>query len=113
MTSSTRFATAFFATVLASNFVGTAAATEEGVQYRATTEQGDISMGGDAAMTARLTEQLAREPSLKGATINVQITDGVVHLSGTAVTPEQVQTAVQFANTVQGAKSVTNDIQVK
>ncbi len=34
-------------------------------------------------------------------------------LSGTAVTPEQVLTAVQFANTVQGAKSVTNDIQVK
>ena len=113
MKSINRYAILFFATLLAATFGGAAAADEEGTQYSATTPDGSGNYAEDAAMTARLKEQIFREPSLKSSNIEVTTTQGVVHLSGTAGSAAEVLTAVQFANSVAGAVSVTNDIRVQ
>jgi hyperosmotically inducible protein len=67
----------------------------------------------DAAITTRVTAQLAKDASLKNAGIRAQTTAGVVSLSGEV---QDLMTSAQaswIAWQVSGVKSVKNDLTVK
>jgi len=113
MNARNQFATAFLVTLLAAAVGGTATADQEGTQYSAAAPAGSGKYVDDAALNAEVKEQIFREPSLKATGIEVATAGGVVRLSGTASSADQVLSAVQMANSVAGVVSVTNDIQVK
>ena len=49
---------------------------------------------------------------LRDFTINVDVNNGVITLSGTVATPAQKSKAEQIANSVEGKKSVKNELKV-
>jgi osmotically-inducible protein OsmY len=53
------------------------------------------------------------EPSLKSAEINVETFKGVVQLSGFVSSQADINKAVAVARSVQGVKSVKNDMRLK
>lgn len=110
-----RFTVVIFTSLLAATFAGPTAADEEGTQYSGPAPAGSAlpTPADDTAITARVKDQIFNEPSLKSSGIEVETSHGVVRLSGFVGSEEQALTAVQFANTVAGVVSVTNDIQVK
>ena len=83
-----------------------AAATE-----RATKETAVVV--DDAAITTKVKSAVLAEPGLKSLQINVDTKDAVVTLSGTVDTPELKSRAVQIAQSVQGVKSVNDNLSVK
>lgn len=112
MTTLNRLSVLFFASLLAATYAGAAAADEAGTQYSGPAAAGS-RLYSDAGLTAEVKDQIFREPSLKSSGIEVDTSQGVVRLSGSVASPAQALTAVQFANSVAGVVSVTNDIQVK
>jgi hyperosmotically inducible protein len=66
----------------------------------------------DAAVTAKVKSALVAEPNLKSTTINVDTTAGVVTLKGTADSQDTRQKAEQIATTVEGVRSVRNELVV-
>ena len=60
----------------------------------------------DSEITARVRENLAGVESLKGATIGVKTTDGVVHLSGDLQSQDAVDRIKDLVAQVDGVKSV-------
>jgi len=56
---------------------------------------------------------LATTDDLRDSTINVDVENGVVTLSGTVATPAQKTKAAQVAKGVEGVKSVKNNLTVK
>jgi hyperosmotically inducible periplasmic protein len=67
----------------------------------------------DAAITTKVKSAVLAEPGLKSLQINVDTKDAVVTLSGTVDTPELKSRAVQIAQSVQGVKSVNDNLSVK
>jgi osmotically-inducible protein OsmY len=64
-------------------------------------------------VTTKVKSALVTEPDLKAGDINVETTNGVVTLQGTADSAENRQKAAQVASNVEGVKAVKNQIVVK
>lgn len=67
----------------------------------------------DTAITAKVKKDIFDEPTLKSAEINVETFKGVVQLSGFVSSQANVNTATSVAKSVNGVKSVKNDMRVK
>jgi len=67
----------------------------------------------DATLTTKVKSALVTEPGLKSGHIDVETTNGVVTLQGTADTAENRQKAAQVASNVEGVKAVKNQIVVR
>lgn len=90
-----------------------AAATERaGDKMAAMTEKAGDKID-DAAITAKVKTALMAEPGLKSLDINVDTRDNVVTLAGTVGTQELKQRASHVAQSVNGVKSVSDQLVVK
>jgi hyperosmotically inducible protein len=67
----------------------------------------------DSVITTKIKSLLASDDFLKSFNISVETFKGTVLLSGFVGSQEAVNTAGQIARSVQGVKSVTNDLIVK
>jgi hyperosmotically inducible protein len=66
----------------------------------------------DSQITAEVRQQIAAEPTLKGADIGVKTVDGVVTLSGTGSDPHAKCAAAAAAIRVQGVLTLDDDLKV-
>ena len=66
----------------------------------------------DATVTAKVKSALIAEPNLKAMSINVDTAAGIVTLRGTADSQETKQKAERLASTVEGVRSVKNELVV-
>ena len=98
-----RFATFFFAIVLAS-LLGCASTSKQ---------EGTGEYVDDTVLTAKVKAEIFNEPSLKSAEINVETFKGVVQLSGFVNSREDINKAAQVARGVKGVVSVKNDMRLK
>src|SRR5688500_1509037 len=67
----------------------------------------------DARTTAAIRGKLLKEPGLGSLSISVDTTDGLVTLSGTARSHEEVAKAVRLALETEGVRKVVSTLQVK
>lgn len=67
----------------------------------------------DAAITAKVKTKLLDDKEVGGLRINVETFKGVVQLSGFAKTADEKKRAEELTRTVNGVKSVKNDIVVR
>lgn len=67
----------------------------------------------DTAVTARVKTAIFNDGSLKSSEINVETYKGVVQLSGFVGTASDIQRAVQLTQSVNGVRSVRNDMRMK
>jgi osmotically-inducible protein OsmY len=67
----------------------------------------------DSAITARVKSELLADPDVSGLNVNVTTYQGQVQLSGYVTSEEQRAQAEQIARSVDGVKSVSNDLIVK
>jgi hyperosmotically inducible protein len=68
----------------------------------------------DSAITTKIKSKLATENVASMATIHVDTDkDGVVWMSGTAKTQQDIDKAVSIAKNTEGVKSVKNEVKVK
>jgi hyperosmotically inducible periplasmic protein len=67
----------------------------------------------DAALAAEIKAKILRDPGLKAGEINVDTHNGVVVLTGTVNTPEEVIRAVRLAQSVDEVKYVENRLSVR
>ncbi len=65
----------------------------------------------DTAITAKVKSQFIGEDRLKHSDISVTTTNGVVTLTGSASGPEAKSAAEKLASSVEGVKSVDDDLQ--
>ena len=66
----------------------------------------------DTTITAKVKAGILTEPGLKVLKIDVDTKDGLVTLTGSADSAQDVQRATQIASNVQGVKSVDNRLAV-
>jgi osmotically-inducible protein OsmY len=91
------------AVVLATSFGCTSTRTHEGTgQYV-----------DDSVITTKVKAAILGEPGLKSAEINVETFKGVVQLSGFVSSRADISSAAKLARSVDGVKSVKNDMQLK
>lgn len=76
------------------------------------TEQAGDKLG-DAAITAKVKTALIGEPGLKALKIDVDTANGVVTLTGSVDSPQNLERATQVAQAVEGVKSVDNRLNIK
>lgn len=67
----------------------------------------------DAAITTKVKTAIFNDPNLKANEIAVETYKGVVQLSGFVASKSEINRAVEVARSVNGVKSVKNDIHVK
>jgi len=67
----------------------------------------------DARITATIKGKYVADPNLSALSISVSTTAGMVTLSGTASSPENIQKAIQIAWDTDGVTGVVSTIQVK
>jgi osmotically-inducible protein OsmY len=67
----------------------------------------------NARITATIKGKFIREPNLSAFKINIDTTDGVVTLSGTVTSPEEVGHAMKIALETEGVYKVVSSLQVK
>lgn len=67
----------------------------------------------DATVTTKVKSALITAPDLKAGDIDVETTNGVVTLQGTADSAENRQKAAQVASNIEGVKAVKNQIVVR
>src|ERR1700753_2095718 len=67
----------------------------------------------DARVTAAVKAKLVKDPDLSAWDIHVSTTDGVVTLSGTVSSADQVGKAMELALDTDGASQVISTLQVK
>ena len=103
MRSFNRFATFFFAIVLAS-LLGCASTTKQ---------EGTGEYVDDTVLTTKVKAAIFNEPSLQSAEINVETFKGVVQLSGFVSSQANIDKAVQVARSVPGVDSVKNAMRLK
>ena len=60
----------------------------------------------DAAITTKVKSSFVADPQVSALAINVQTSQGVVHLTGTVNDEQERQRAIQIAQGVQGVKQV-------
>ncbi|RLM13730.1 molecular chaperone OsmY [Gibbsiella quercinecans] len=68
---------------------------------------------GDAATTSTLKAKLLTDDIVPSRNVKVETTDGVVQLSGEVKTQAQAERAESIAKSIDGVKSVKNDLTVK
>lgn len=68
------------------------------------------ALAGDAAITARVSAELAKDPDLSAIRIDVDTQAGVVRLTGPAPTQVAKDRASTLAQAVEGVKSVSNEL---
>ncbi|ATA19467.1 hyperosmotically inducible protein [Gibbsiella quercinecans] len=71
------------------------------------------SYAGDAATTSALKAKLLTDDIVPSRNVKVETTDGVVQLSGEVKTQAQAERAESIAKSIDGVKSVKNDLTVK
>ncbi|NDP47619.1 MAG: BON domain-containing protein [Sulfuriferula multivorans] len=105
------FCNALIATSLAVGFgIGVAdAASDEATKPQAHSD-GVVAMVTDTAITAKVKVRLMGEDSLKKSDIDVTTTNGVVTLKGSASSSDAKSTAETAAKSVEGVKSVDNNL---
>ena len=93
-------------------FAGSAAIQVAGCAPTATS-RGTGEVVDDGALTARVKTAIASEAG-PGQALNVNVTTyrGTVQLSGFVDTPQQAQRAGDIARSVEGVRSVKNDLTV-
>lgn len=83
----------------------------------ACSKQGEQSTTGqyvdDATVTAKVKADLVKDDTVKASEIKVETTAGVVQLSGFVASEDARQRAEQLAQSIEGVKSVRNDIAVQ
>lgn len=67
----------------------------------------------DTVITTGVKAAILNEPTLKVAEINVETYKGAVQLSGFVRSEDNVMTAMRVARSVEGVKSVKNDMRLK
>ena len=67
----------------------------------------------DTVLTGKVKSAIFAEPTLKSAEINVETFKGAVQLSGFVSSAANEAKAVQVARSVDGVKSVKNDMRLK
>jgi hypothetical protein len=67
----------------------------------------------DSVITTKVKAAIFDEPTLKSFQINVKTYQGVVQLSGFVDSEQSVKKAGEIAGSVEGVKSVKNDLNVK
>jgi hyperosmotically inducible protein len=67
----------------------------------------------DSMITTKVKAAIVAEPALSTMDIKVNTNDGVVTLSGTIDAPDKAYRAKQLAQTVDGVKTVNNELIVK
>ncbi|MEC5215479.1 hyperosmotically inducible protein [Actimicrobium sp. GrIS 1.19] len=67
----------------------------------------------DSIITTKIKTALLTDPVVKGSEVSVETDKGVVVLSGTAATADQIEQAKKIAGAVDGVKSVDNKIALK
>ena len=98
-----RFAT-FFCAVVLTSLLGCASTPKQ---------EGTGEYLDDTVITTKVKAAVFGEPSLKSAEINVETFKGVVQLSGFVSSRADINKAVEVARSVNGVKSVKNDMRVK
>jgi len=68
---------------------------------------------GNARVTAAIKTKLFSEPGVSALSINVDTTDGVVTLSGTVNSHEQIAKAIKISMETDGVQRVVSTLQVK
>lgn len=76
-------------------------------------DPGDMAPGADAALVAAVEGKLAADNDTSGLNIDVDVQDGVVTLSGTVRTAAARTQAGEVARSVDGVKSVRNELRVQ
>ena len=66
----------------------------------------------DAMITTKVTTKLTMDRAKNLVSVNVDTTDGVVHLKGTVPTEQAKTEAERLAKDTDGVVSVTNDLKV-
>jgi osmotically-inducible protein OsmY len=77
------------------------------------TREGTGEYVDDSVITTKVKSAIFNEPGLKSSEINVQTFKGIVQLSGSVSSREDINDAVRVASAVGGVKSVTNEMQLK
>ena len=67
----------------------------------------------DTVLTAKVKSAIFNEPTLKSAEINVETFKGIVQLSGFVASKARADRAVLVARSVDGVKSVRDDMRLK
>ena len=68
---------------------------------------------GDSWVTSKVKTAILNEPSLKVLQINVETYEGVVQLSGFVDNAASRTKAAEIARSVQGVKTVKNDLAIR
>ena len=67
----------------------------------------------DTALTANVKAVMVNQPELNASEINVETYKGTVQLSGFVSSQADIDKAVAAARSINGVKSVTNDMRLK
>lgn len=67
----------------------------------------------DSVITTKVKTAILNEPTLKTAEISVETFKGAVQLSGFVSSQANISKAADLARTVQGVKTVKNDMRLK
>ena len=71
-----------------------------------------INLAGDAAITAKVSAEFAKDPDLSAIRIDVDTQAGAVRLTGPAPTQDAKDRATTLAQSVEGVLSVNNELVV-
>jgi osmotically-inducible protein OsmY len=99
-----KFASTLVAALMLSSVVGCASTAKQ----ESTGQYVD-----DSAITAGVKAAILNAPTLKVSEINVETFKGTVQLSGFVSSAENIATASSVARSVNGVKSVKNDLRLK
>lgn len=77
------------------------------------TQEGTGGYLDDTVITTKVKAQLLNDDSLKSTEINVETFKGKVQLSGFVSSPQMANRAVTVTRSVEGVKSVVNNMQIK
>ena len=80
---------------------------------RPATTQGSDRPVADSVITTKVKALFVKDKEVSFRNIGVKTVNGVVHLSGTAKSQQEVDKAVSMTRDVTGVKSVQNDIRVQ
>lgn len=101
-----------FALILPFTVAGTAVLAEDTEE----TTTKDYQVGDymdDASITSAVKLSFLKDEDLKASRINVETTDGVVHLTGKVKTKDERAHAVSLARNVNGVKAVREELYVE
>jgi osmotically-inducible protein OsmY len=99
-----RFFSAFFLALTLLTAVGCASSQKQ---------EGTGEYVDDSVITTKVKTAILNEPTLSAAEINVETFKGVVQLSGFVSDRADISKAVEVARSVEGVKSVKNDMRLK